>query len=287
MAQITRLLLVTAAAGTMLSGCSLIGSVADTTWSGTKTVAKWVSAPVRYVLRGSPETETQFAGAALETEEPVVPVEGETVMVAEMTDAHAQTIKAEPFETSVSTVTSAPVTSYGTVAQSGITQTHATMQTSSYQSSSYSSQSRTVTSGSHMTSVQTGARVQDEWEGPIRYSVETSSRGDVVHFVRLKGTSSMSDWMECDRRSEGYWLTGDTGGAINPAFEVCMRGLDYVLETEKGSYDRSAAVVESKISAPQTVDTGPVLAGGGDRPALRSSSYVPTQEPRSDLPHKF
>lgn len=281
MAQLTRHLLMLAAAGTMLTGCSLVGSVADTAWSGTKTVAKWVSSPVRYVLRSSPKTDTQFAGAALETEEPIVPIEDETVIVAEAEMTRYSTVKAQPFVTTVSTVETAPVTAFSPMTRTSGAQA-ASMKAASTQT--VNTQVASYQTVSHHT--QTTSMTQAEWSGPIRYSVETSSRGDLVHFVRLKGTSSMSDWMDCDRRAEGYWLTDDASGTINPAFEVCMRGLDYVLETERGSYDTTSTLADASITAPALVKSGPVLAGGSDRPALRSS-YVPTQGQTSDLPHKF
>lgn len=62
-------LVIVALAGTSLSGCSIVGSAANGAWSGTKAVAGVATYPVRRVLRGAPDTDTQFA--SVETEEVV------------------------------------------------------------------------------------------------------------------------------------------------------------------------------------------------------------------------
>lgn len=281
MAQMTRHIIIMATAASLLGGCSLIGSVADTTWSGTKTVAKWVSAPVRYVLRGTPDEETQFAGADVETEETVALVETTTVETAETTQmAEADLVAAAPFEAEVATVETATVTSFEPVSYSTRQSTTSTSYTTSATIlASQSSQSFATASVSDDSPI---------WDSPSRYSIQTSSRGDRLHFVRLKGETSMSDWMDCDRSSDGYWVTSSTGGTINPAFEVCMRGMDYVLKTELGSYDTAELTPASTITR-QTVSESnamPVLVGESAKPQLRSS-YVPTKEPQTGLPHKF
>lgn len=44
-----------------LSGCAFLGDAADTAWSGTKSAARFVSAPVRDLLRGTPHDDVVFA----------------------------------------------------------------------------------------------------------------------------------------------------------------------------------------------------------------------------------
>ena len=69
-----------------LGGCAVIGDAADGLWSGTKSAARFVSAPVRGLLRDAPEDEVVFVEAA-----PVQSVATETSYAAPTTAYSAPT----------------------------------------------------------------------------------------------------------------------------------------------------------------------------------------------------
>lgn len=267
-------LMIIALAGTTLSGCSLVGSVADTAWGGTKTVAKWVSAPVRFVLRDTPDAETQFAGVETETEVAEADVETTEILVAE-----AEIIKAEPLSTTITTVSESRVVAAEPIVQS--------TQTSVTHSSSYQTTSAVRSSAVQMASAA-------DFSSSSHYSIQTTNGTGNIHFVRLKGESNMADWMDCNSSANGYWITSASGGHINPAFEVCMRGMDYVLQTELNSYDTAEVVTETadltvspvKVSSIETS----TMAGGVESQATHttSASYVALPAAQSAaLPDKF
>lgn len=275
-------LVIIALAGTTLSGCSLVGSVADTAWGGTKTVVKWVSAPVRYVLRDTPEAETEFVGVETDSELAEADVETETVLVAEATDT--ETIKIEPLSETVTTVSESTVVAAQPISHS----TQTTVETTSYyQSASYQSDSYQSASMTQMASAA-------DFSSNAHYSIQNLDGSGAIHFVRLKGESKMSDWMGCNNSANGYWITNGSGGHINPEFEVCMRNMDYVLKTELSSYDTAelgSEKIDLKIE-PATVTTVETITMAGAKPddvkSTTSASYVALPATQSGaLPDKF
>ncbi len=201
-----RLITVAALAGTTLSGCAVLGGAADTVWSGTKSVANFVSypvrAPIQAMLRDAPEEDIQFA-----SEETDADTDAEVVEMAEAaTDAAASDdwVSVETYVAEADIAATAPVTTSTTTS----TSTTTTLRTVSTGSSRYSFGSQSV-------------RVLPSEDGGS--------------LVRMDGAASLADWRACEASAGSYWLFDgavDAPGRLNPAFERCMGQQDYQLQTQ-------------------------------------------------------
>lgn len=198
-----------AMAGTSLSGCALINGAADTAWSGTKSVAKFVSSPVRSLLRDAPDAETQFAAVDVETVETV-----ETAKVA-------KTAKAKMMVETVETVEATQVLGATQMAMP-MPMTSTTTQTTSVTTSAYDMSQPASWLG------ETSSHAMTDFK-----STDVITVGS-VSYVRKDGAGSIEDWQTCDMQAGGFWTfgTGTTNGKINPKFESCMRTINYVQETQ-------------------------------------------------------
>ena len=187
------------AATTALGGCAVIGDAADGLWSGTKSAARFVSAPVRKLLRDAPEDEVVFAETAPNYADGTYTVELYDSSYAEPT--HTTTVYADAPSTPYS-----PVRSYGPVA--------------SYGSGQY------YTPPNAPADAASGAAVP-------RARIDSP---DQLAFVRLNGDTDVNDWRTCENLHRGYWRVDAAGGRINPDFEVCLRNKGYVRESELAIY---------------------------------------------------
>lgn len=203
-----RTLILIALTGTTLSGCAVFTTAGDHVWSGTKSVARFVITPVRYLLRDAPEAETQFA----ENSVPVTPL-------PEDVEETQTGTKAAPLSAEITSVADAPVMGR-TVSQ-------------------------TAVAGVPITSIPAGTMSAQTYSGPkpveILETVQLSpgSTMDILSvgemtYVRTEGRGSLDDWRRCDREAGGYWTFEgtSTAGMSNPAFERCMAARNYVLESE-------------------------------------------------------
>lgn len=216
MAQLTiKTLTITALMGTSLSGCALIGGAADGAWSGTKYVARFVSSPVRALLRDAPKQDTQFAEVVADAEtlqQTTVITEDINTIDHDKIEMMAETVVAVN-ETQVlgATTTSMPIPP-----SMGSTTTH-TSTTSSWASE---------------TSTQQSVEIVETLGISDFNSVDVVTVGP-VSYVRMDGAGSLEDWRTCDVESGGYWTFGatDAVGTLNPKFETCMQSKSYVQET--------------------------------------------------------
>lgn len=235
MAKITlKSIAIMAMAGTSLSGCALINGAADTAWSGTKSVAKFVSSPVRSLLRDAPEAETQFAAVDVETVETV-----ETAKVA-------KTAKAKMMVETVETVEATQVLGATQMAMP-MPMTSTMNQTTSVTTSAYDMAQPASWLGATSSQVTTDFKAADV--------ITVGS----VSYVRQDGAGSIEDWQTCDTQAGGFWTfgTGATNGTINPKFESCMRNINYVQETQL-SADMAGTLVPALRQASTTTALSPL-----------------------------
>lgn len=198
-----RTLVLTVLMGTTLSGCAMIAGAGDTVWSGTKSVARFVSTPVRYMLRDAPQEETQFAANSV----PVTPL-------AEQTVEGPDTAPAAPFEAAVTSVAEAPVMGR-TVSGLSITSIPAG-----------------TVSAPRSAGVKPVEIIETVQLSPD-HTVDVLSVGNVT-YVRTEGRGSLDDWRMCDTEAGGFWQFDglSTVGTSNPSFERCMESRNYVLENK-------------------------------------------------------
>lgn len=223
MAQLSiKMLTITALMGTSLSGCALIGGAADSAWSGTKHVARFVSTPVRVLLRDAPEQDTQFAQLATETEieteiqtvqHTVVMTEDVNILDQDKIDMMAETVVMVG-ETQVLGATTAPMPIPPSM--SGTT--------------AYTS---TISSWESAASTQQSVEIVETLGVSDFDSVDVVTVGP-VSYVRMDGAGSLEDWRTCDAEAGGYWTfdTADRIGTLNPKFETCMQTKNYVQDTQ-------------------------------------------------------
>lgn len=210
MATLTlKTLTIMALAGTSLSGCAVINGAADGAWSGTKYVAKFVSYPVRSLLRDAPKDDVQFAEAdvdATTTEGPddKIDMMAETIVAVKQPQVMGETTAPMPISTTTTTQTtmSAPWTGTPTP------------------------WTGTTTSSSPIEIIETVAI--NEFQ-----SVDVLTVGP-VSYVRTAGVGSLEDWRTCDIQAGGFWTfdAAKVDGTLNPEFANCMQTKDYVQETE-------------------------------------------------------
>jgi len=219
-------LAILALAGTSLSGCAVLGSAADGAWSGTKSVAKFVSYPVRALLRDAPDEDVQFAEAATDVE---------TMTVGEETDG-----KIEMMAETVVEVTEPQVL--------GTTTTSMPMSGSLKEASLAATWTQSSTSENSVEIIETVALTDSK-------SVDVITVGS-VSYVRTDGVGSLEDWRTCDIQAGGFWKfdTANAAGTLNPAFETCMQGKSYIQETQLDE----AIIADLDIpAAPATIDPLP------------------------------
>lgn len=205
-------LTIMALAGTSLSGCAVINGAADGAWSGTKSVARFVSYPVRSLLRDAPKDDVQFAKADVEATT--------TAVSDDKIDMMAETIVAVK-QPQVMGATTAPMT------MSTTTATRTTM--SAPWTGTTTPWTGTTTSSSSIEIVETVAI--NEFQ-----SVDILTVGP-VSYVRTAGVGSLEDWRTCDIEAGGFWTfdAAKVDGTLNPEFEQCMQTKDYVQETQLGA----------------------------------------------------
>jgi hypothetical protein len=221
-------LTIIALTGTSLSGCALIGGAADGAWSGTKYVARFVSTPVRALLRDAPKEETQFAAVEVVTEtetveltDAIIEDEGKIEMMAEtivdvkQTQVMGATTAAMPMETTMTTT------------------------------------SMTTSRSSETTATQSVEIIETLALSDFK-SVDVVTVGP-VSYVRKEGAGSLEDWQTCDVEAGGYWKfdTTNTDGSVNPKFETCMKAKNYIQETQLDD----AVVAKLEAVQPATVLT--------------------------------
>ncbi len=212
----TRLLALTIASAAMLSGCAQIGDAAGAVWSGTKSAAKFVTSPVRGLLRGAPNQEVQY----VETN----PYAGSDVLIYD--------------------TTSLPdTTTYG-YANPG-----------TYLDSGYGSPSvgRIIDTPQRFRPAYSDGYYLDNQPEPVRAAAAPDVD---LAFVKLNGESSMLDWQTCENLHLGYWLIDAAGGRIDPKFESCMRNKGYVLESELALYGLNGAQPVRSPGPRQSYSTG-------------------------------
>lgn len=202
-------LTIMALAGSSLSGCAVINGAADGAWSGTKSVAKFVSYPVRTLLRDAPKDEVQFAEADVDTQtaemsDDKIDMMAETIVEVKQPQVMGATTAPMPVSTMTTTVTqtamTAPLTS--------------TLTTSTSSSSSSIEIVETV-------AINDFQSVDILTVGPVSY-------------VRTVGVGSLEDWRTCDIEAGGFWTfeAAQADGSLNPEFAQCMQTKAYVQETE-------------------------------------------------------
>lgn len=213
MAKLTiKTLTIMALAGTSLSGCAVIGGAADGAWSGTKSVAKFVSTPVRALLRDAPKEDVQFAEAVVEVEtidqtETMTKAEGKVEMMAETI------VEVKQPQVLGATSTSVPMASESMI-------------TSSMNTAMNASWSETLASQASVEIVETVAITEFK-------SVDVVTVGP-VSYVRTDGVGSLEDWRTCDIEAGGFWKfdAANADGTLNPEFETCMQTKNYIQETQ-------------------------------------------------------
>lgn len=200
-----------ALAGTSLSGCAVIGGAADGAWSGTKSVAKFVSTPVRALLRDAPKEEVQFAEVVVEVE-----------TVDQMETKPQVDSKIEMMAETVVEVKQSQV--LGAIRES-MPMASASMNTASTNSAMNASWSETLASQASVEIVETVAITEFK-------SVDVVTVGP-VSYVRTDGVGSLEDWRTCDIEAGGFWKfdTSNADGTLNPDFETCMQTKNYIQET--------------------------------------------------------
>ncbi len=213
-----RLLAVSVASAAMLSGCAQIGSAADAVWSGTKSAAKFVTSPVRGLLRGAPKQDVQY----VETN----PYAGANVVIYDDS-------------------TLPETVSYG-LANPGTYLDPASAPSPVGRIIDTPQRFRPAYSDRYYT--------QGTTPEPVRAA---TAPADSLAFVKLNGDSSMADWQTCENLNLGYWLIDAAGGRIDPKFESCMRNKGYVLESELALYGLNGAQpVRSPSTLPRNSYTG-------------------------------
>lgn len=218
-------------AGTTLSGCSLIGSAADTVWGGTKSAAKFVSTPVRYLLRDAPEEDIQFA-------ETTSDINTETLTATDIM-SETRPVPTDSFVETTVTVKDAPVMA----AVASIQPSELPIRPSSAQTNS-----RYVQVGPVQT---TYNPVQTRYTTTITEfnSTDVVTVGD-ISYARTDGTGSLEDWRTCDIQAGGFWtFSGLTSnGTLNPDFETCMEKKSYIQVADLSSRDSVNADVSPSLN---------------------------------------
>lgn len=213
-------LTIIALAGTSLSGCALIGGAADGAWSGTKSVAKFVSYPVRAMLRDAPKDDVQFAQAVVEVET----VDQTDTMIK--TDSKIEMMTETIVEVKRPQVLSATTASMPMVATTVNTTTMNTTSADTASMITAMMASETLASQAFVEIVETVALTEFK-------SVDVVTVGP-VSYVRTDGAGSLEDWRTCDVEVGGFWKfdTTNTDGTLNPEFETCMQTKNYIQETQ-------------------------------------------------------
>ena len=199
-------LAILALAGSSLSGCAVINGAADGAWSGTKSAAKFVSYPVRALLRDAPQDEVQFAKA-------------DAAVIVDTAKTTSSEGKIEMMTETIIDVQSSQVLGATTAPMPVSTPTVTTTQTAmSVGSSSSSSSSIEIIETVAINDLQ---------------SIDVLTVGP-VSYVRTVGVGSLEDWRTCDIEAGGFWKfdTAQSDGTLNPKFAQCMQTKDYVQETE-------------------------------------------------------
>ncbi|WP_189497496.1 hypothetical protein [Algimonas arctica] len=206
-------LTIIALTGTSLSGCAVIGGAADGAWSGTKYVARFVSTPVRALLRDAPKQDTQFAEVA---------VEGETVEHTDMVLDETITDDQDKIEMMAETIVE-------------VTQTHVLGASTAPMPITPLSMTHTSTtdSWSSETTVQQPIKIVETVAISDFKSVDVVTVGS-VSYVRTDGVGSLEDWQTCDVEAGGFWTFENAviDGTLNPKFETCMKTKKYIQETQ-------------------------------------------------------
>lgn len=218
MAKLTiKTLTIIALTGTSLSGCAVIGGAADGAWSGTKSVARFVSTPVRALLRDAPKQDTQFAEVAVdvETVKPTDAVSDDMITVVEgKIEMMAETVvEVKPTQVLGATTTVMPINP-------------------SLAAASKTSTSMTTSWASEI-STQKSVEIIETLDISDFKSVDVVTVGP-VSYVRTDGAGSLEDWRTCDVEAGGFWKfdAADAAGMLNPKFESCMQTKSYVQETQ-------------------------------------------------------
>lgn len=214
-------LTIMALAGTSLSGCALIGGAAEGAWSGTKYVAKFVSTPVRALLRDAPKDDVQFAEAVVEVKtvdqtetmtkaaakaDGKIEMMAETVVEVKQSQVLGATSAAMPMNTAMMIPASTDMPTMKTDVNASWTET--------------------LSSQAAVEIVETVAVSEFK-------SVDVVTVGS-VSYVRTDGVGSLEDWRTCDIEAGGFWKfdSATADGTLNPKFETCMQTKNYVQETQ-------------------------------------------------------
>lgn len=203
-------LTIMALAGSSLSGCAVINGAADGAWSGTKSAAKFVSYPVRALLRDAPKDDVQFA----KVDAPVVTDVAKTTSEAKTTSSEG---KIEMMSETIVDVQSSQVLGATTAPMPVSTPTVTTTQIAMSEHSSSSSSIEII----ETVAINDFQSIDVLTVGPVSY-------------VRTVGVGSLEDWRTCDIEAGGFWKfdTAQSDGTLNPKFAQCMKTKDYVQETE-------------------------------------------------------
>ncbi|MGJ8561253.1 MAG: hypothetical protein ACSHX3_13540 [Litorimonas sp.] len=235
MAKLTiKTLTIIALTGTSLSGCAVIGGVADGAWSGTKSVARFISTPVRALLRDAPKQDTQFAEVAVDVET-VTPadavIDDMTAEDEDKIDMMAETVvDVKPTQVLGATTMVMPINP--SVAKTSTTNTSMT------------------TSWARELSTQKSVEIIETVDISDFKSIDVVTVGP-VSYVRTDGAGSLEDWQTCDVEAGGFWTfdAANTDGSVNPKFESCMQTKNYVQETQLNDVMMTALKADEPATA--------------------------------------
>ena len=213
-------LTILALAAGSLSVCAVINGAANGAWSGTESAAKFISYPVRALLRDAPEDEVQFAKAdvavAVDADAAKTTVSDDKIDMMSETILDVEASRVLGATTAPMPVSTTTVTTTKTAMTAPLTDTSASMSVRSSSSSSSTS----------IEIIETVA-INDF------QSIDVLTVGP-VSYVRTAGVGSLEDWRTCDIEAGGFWKfdAAQSDGTLNPKFAQCMRTKDYIQETE-------------------------------------------------------